>query len=322
MRLLQTLSNLLFFLLPWIISSAHLKAQSSIPPASSRSLDALLQDYAFRAFLRPHTGIPYHGDVPSNFTGIQVTAMRLRSGSLRTRGVQAYNEFQIPVGVVVQPYVERLVLVYQNLANWSSFFYPLPGYTYLTPVLGLLTYDASNLSATNLPELEIKASDKPILIRFPQLKSVPLGSTPQCVWFDLHGLAEFSNLTSDNVCSTLQQGHFSVVAESSAPSVPPPPPDEGSKNPTSGGGRGDGKEDDKSRVWIIAGSVVGGLVLLVLLSFLAFWVQRYKHKNQMQQMEKAAEVGEALHMTSVGNTRAPVAMGTRTQPVLENEYVP
>ncbi|KAF5195558.1 hypothetical protein FRX31_014855 [Thalictrum thalictroides] len=309
----KLLSRLLSLLLLCLISSAQ-----SIPPPSSRSLDALLQDYAFRAFLRPRTGIPYHGNVPSNFTGIQITAMRLRSGSLRTHGVKSYNEFQIPVGVLVQPYVQRLVLVYQNLANWSSLYYPLPGYTYLTPVLGLLTYDASNLSATNLPELEIKASDKPIFIRFPQLKSLPQTSTPQCVWFDLHGLPEFSNLTSDNVCSTLQQGHFSIVAESSAPSpAPSPPTDEGPKNPTGGG-----EDEDKSRVWIIVGSVVGGFLLLVLLGFLVFWVQKYKHKNQMQQMEKAAEVGEALHMTSVGNTRAPVAMGTRTQPVLENEYVP
>lgn len=67
---------------------------------------------------------------------------------------------------------------------------------------------------------------------------------------------------------------------------------------------------------------MGGLALLVLLSLLVLWLQKYKHRKKMQQMEKAADVGEALRMTPVGDTKAPAAMVTRTQPVLENEYVP
>ncbi|KAD7479307.1 hypothetical protein E3N88_02443 [Mikania micrantha] len=39
-------------------------------------------------------------------------------------------------------------------------------------------------------------------------------------------------------------------------------------------------------------------------------------------MEKAADAGEALHMTTVGNTKAPAATTTRTQSTLETEYVP
>ncbi|MCD7448547.1 hypothetical protein HAX54_044151 [Datura stramonium] len=42
----------------------------------SASLDSVLQDYAFRAFVRPRTGIPYDGNVPLNFTGIKVAALR------------------------------------------------------------------------------------------------------------------------------------------------------------------------------------------------------------------------------------------------------
>ncbi|GFY83886.1 transmembrane protein, putative [Actinidia rufa] len=287
-----------------------------------RALDALLQDYAFRAFVRPRTGIVYDGVVPSNLTGISISAMRLRRGSLKTRGVKAYKEFEIPVGVVVQPYVKRLVLVYQNLGNWSTVYYPLANYVYLAPVLGLLAYNASDLSAKNLPELDIRASGQPISLKFSDVKSVPDGSVAKCVWFDLHGLVNFSNVVSGNVCSTFEQGHFSIVVESTAPSpapVSPAPPGEvPNEGPTT---RGGGKKKNTT-VWIVVGSVVGGLALLVFLGVLAVWVQGYKHRKKMQQMEKAAEVGEALHMTSVGNTKAPSATVTRTQPTLESEYVP
>ncbi|KAA8543625.1 hypothetical protein F0562_021629 [Nyssa sinensis] len=160
------------------------RAQS--PELSARALDSLLQDYAFRAFLPPKTGIPYNGRVPSNLTGIKVSALRLRSGSLRKRGFSSFKEFHIPIGVVEQPYVERLVLVYHNLQNWSSLYYPLPGFTYLAPVLGLLAYDASNLSASDLSELDIRASQNPILITFFNASS---GLSPKCVYFGLDGLA-------------------------------------------------------------------------------------------------------------------------------------
>lgn len=300
-----------FFWLPWL---SDVGAQST---GSARALDALLQDYAYQAFKalnKPKTGIPYDGAVPLNLTGIGLSALRLRSGSLRSRGVTMYKEFEIPKGVVVTPYVERLIFVYQNLGNLSSVYYPLPGYAYLAPVLGLLPYDASNLSATNLPELHINASDKPISIKFQGVSSVPAGSVAKCVWFDLDGFPNFSNAVSGNICSTAQEGHFGIVVESNAPAPSPPP----SVVPRPSGGEKGGT----SKVWIIVGSVVGGLALLVLLAFLVLWLRKYKRRKKMQQMEKAAEVGEALRMTSVGNTKAPAAMVTRTQPIIENEYMP
>ncbi|WJX93316.1 hypothetical protein P8452_74856 [Trifolium repens] len=112
---------------------------------STRDLDTLLQDYAFKALSSPKTGLPYDAKLPNNLTGIKVSAMRLKSGSLRTRGFQNYKEFHIPIGVIEKPYVKRLVLVYQNLGNFSEKFYPLPnGFSYLTPVLGLLPYSGVN----------------------------------------------------------------------------------------------------------------------------------------------------------------------------------
>ncbi|GMI93109.1 hypothetical protein like AT3G08600 [Hibiscus trionum] len=311
MRLFPSLAMLvpflcLFFLCPTLLAQS-LETNVSSTSAAARALDGLLQDYAYRAFVRPKTGVPYDGVVPSNLTGIQIAAMRLRSGSLRTRGVRVYKEFQIPIGVVERPYVERLVLVYQNLGNWSLRYYSLPNYTYLAPVLGLLAYDASDLSAKNLPELDLRASGDPIKINFSDVESAPDGSVPKCVWFDLHGLVKFSNLTAPNECSSLQQGHFSIVTESISPPSRPP--------------EREGNESNDRRRWIIVGSVVGGVALLALLVFLVLWARKCKRRKKMQEMEKAADAGEALRMTSVGDTKAPSATVTRTQPTLENEYV-
>lgn len=307
--------------LPLLLLSLPFSNASQLPPdagiISSRTLDALLQDVAFKAFsLRPKTGVPYDAKVPKNLAGVRVSAMRLRSGSLRTRGVQSYNEFQIPIGVVEQPYVERLVLVYHNLGNWSEKFYPLPGYSFLAPVLGLLSYSGSNLSASELPELDIRASDKPILIKFTDVKSAPSGSVPKCVYFDLHGSVQFDILLHGNVCSTVQQGHFSIVVESN---IAPSPEPAAVAFAAAVGGSG-GKK--KSKVWIIVASCVGGCLLLVILGLSVARVRRIKRGMKIQELELAAESNETLQMASIGGTKAPLAVGTRTRPTIENDYIP
>ncbi|KAL5164330.1 hypothetical protein HKD37_18G049671 [Glycine soja] len=311
----------LLSLLPLLLSPQFSSAQ--LPPdtgISSRTLDAILQDCAFKAFLRPKTGVPYGGQVPRSLNGIRVSAMRLRSGSLRTRGVERYKEFQIPIGVVEQPYVERLVLVYHNLGNWSEKFYPLPGYTYLAPVLGLMPYSGANLSASELPELDIRASDKPILINFPHVKSAPLGSVPKCVYFDLHGSVQFDILLHGNVCSTVQQGHFSIVVESNAPS--PAPAAAAVAAAAAADVRKSGSARNKSKVWVIVASLVGGCLLLIMLSLLVAKVRRTKKGMKIQQLEWAAESNETLQIASIGGTKAPLAVGTRTRPTIENDYIP
>ena len=299
-----------------ILCACQCKSQSPNPSTtSSRQLDSLLQDYAFRAFdHRPHTGTIYDAAVPSNLTGIGLAVVRLRNGSLRSKGVPSYKEFQIPSGVIIQPYVTRLAFVYHNLGNWSSVYYPLPGFTYLTPVLGLLAYRAANLTATNLNELDVVASKSPILIKFTDVKSVPSGLTAQCVWFDLDGLPEFRDLVSDDVCSIYRQGHFSIVVNSTGLAPPPAP----SPSPVPGPG---GKKTHKSRVWKVVVGVVGGFIGLVLLALLVAWMLRYRKNKKVAEMERRAELGESLQMARVGATQAPVASGTRTQPVLESEYV-
>ncbi|KAK7287049.1 hypothetical protein RIF29_00038 [Crotalaria pallida] len=289
----------------------HVKAQPS--SNSSQQLDALLQQYAYKALVNPTTGTIYNAtqQLPSNLIGIKVAALRLRSGSLRRKGHKMYNEFSIPKGLIETPYVERLVLVYQNLGNLSTrYYYPLLNYTYLTPILGLIAYDGSNLSATNLQVLHINATHDPIIVKFHDVKSPPKGTMAKCVWFDLNGASNFSNVIKGNTCHASQQGHFSIVVNSNATSP-------------KGGGGVENKSEISNKVWIIIiviVSVVGGIALVVVLSLLVLWMKKFKQKKRMQKMEKAADVGEPLHMTSVGYTKAPAATVTRTQPTLEHEY--
>ncbi|KAJ0471462.1 hypothetical protein HanHA89_Chr15g0596471 [Helianthus annuus] len=293
---------------------------------TARLLDAVLQDYAYRAFITPKTGISFNGSVPNNLTGIQISALRLRSGSLFTRGVPVYQEFKIPTGVIAQPYVERLVFVYHNFGNWSSFYYPLPGYIYLAPVLGLLAYNGSDLSARNLTELDIRASDEPISIEFGSVKPAPDGSksNPMCVSVDLHGQVNFTNVVSGNKCLTFKQGHFSIVVKSKSKANPPSAPVSPSLVPpaTSEIVKPDKGFRISSKVWVYVIYVVGGFVVLGWLVLLVLWVQGCKKRKMMHKMERAAEGGEQLHMTMVGSMKAPVAMVTRTQPTLETEHAP
>ncbi|PRQ18558.1 hypothetical protein RchiOBHm_Chr7g0207381 [Rosa chinensis] len=61
------------------------------------------------------------------------------------------------------------------------------------------------------------------------------------------------------------------------------------------------KKKSNSKMWIIVGSVLSGLPLLV---FMLVWVHKYKERKHLEEMEKAADLEEALHMTTVGDTKA------------------
>lgn len=312
----HTILILLVTLLSPIIES---QSVLSIPKINSaRVLDAALEQYAFNAFVNPKTGVAYDGMVPRNLTGIQIAALRLRTGSLFTRGVQMYKEFRIPKGVIEQPYVERLVFVYQNLGNRSEMYYHLPGYMYLAPVLGLLAYNGTDISSENRSELEIQASDEPISIEFGSVRPAPHGSNPMCVWIDIHGQVNFTKVVSGNRCWAFKQGHFSIVVKSK-PVPPSPAPVPPATSEVVKPGKNGGID---SKVWVFVIYVAGGCVLLVLLAVSGLWICGYKKRKKTRRMERAAEGGEPLHMTMIGGMKAPAAMVTRTQPTLETEYVP
>ncbi|KAG0466502.1 hypothetical protein HPP92_018082 [Vanilla planifolia] len=216
--------------------------------------------------------------------------------------------------------LKGLPLFTKNLGNWSSFYYPIRGYSYLAPILGLLAYSAANLSAISLPELEIMASSLPITINFSNARPVPSGLTAKCVWFSLNGSVELFDPFASNVCSTYRQGHFSIVVNSTM--VPPAPaPSPAAAQVPAGFPMTNPVEEHKSKAWKIAVSVVVGFVGILLLSLLITWLVSNRKKKEFIEMQKREDAGEILRMGRVRNTRLPMAPMTRTQPVIESGYV-
>lgn len=307
--------------------------------SSQGSLDNVLQKYAYRSLFHPKTGIIYDAQVPNNMSGIKVNAVRLRSGSLRSRGI-LYNEFDVPPGIVAKPYVRRLVIVYHNLGNWSSQYYSNSGFGFklrfklVAPVLGLLAYDYSNFSSGNIEEIEIYATKKPISISF-TTAVFPRALTPMCISFHLNGTVSVSNVSSyPNICTTYNQGHFSLAVESVVPapapspstkpiqvsSFAPPPskqvpgsiPDVASETP---------KKQKTSTLRAALGPFLGGFTVLGMMGLLVYWFIRRREMSMITKLEYQADKGEALQTALIGNSRAPVAPGVRTQPMLESENV-
>ncbi|XP_076908533.1 uncharacterized protein LOC143565452 [Bidens hawaiensis] len=281
----QILTVLILLMLPIIIESQSLNIPG-IEPA--RILDALLQDYAYRAFILPKSD---NATVPNNLTGIQTSALSLTHATLFAKGVPVYKEFNIPTGIITQPSVQQLVLVYQNLGNQSTKYYPLPGYEYLAPVLGLLAYNASDQLPKTRPELEIQASGEPIYIDFGPVKPTPHGSNPICVWVDLHGQANFTNVRSGNRCLAFKHGHFSIVAKSE------------STQPSS-------KSEDEfgSRLWFYIFCPFVGISLVCIVVIYVLGIRACLIKRRL------------LHGTGGGGEATVVS--TTQKPTLETQNVP
>ncbi|KAF3681433.1 putative succinate dehydrogenase [ubiquinone] iron-sulfur subunit 3, mitochondrial-like [Capsicum annuum] len=296
---------IIWFLIPFLVGS-----ESTV----KSSLDSLLQQYAFRelTWQRTRTGVPYDAYVPSNLMGIKVSAMILKRHTLKRRVYGYYKEFFIPSGIIVEPYVKKLVLVYQNLGNWSSFYYPLPGYTHLAPVLGILAYDANDLYATNLPELDILALEDPITIWFPNVQPAPEGSFPKCVCFYSNDLVEFGDVKDGNTCETRIQGHFSIVAEVKAAPSPSPTPsaNEIAPSPSPTADEND-HQNIYSKMWAI--SLV--FLFFALKGILFVIVKKSGLLEIKQRLYDSAAVVQPL----LRNTAVPLEAPIR--PLPENDYV-
>lgn len=201
--------------------------------------------------------------------------------------------------------------MYHNLGNWSSVYYPLAGYLFLSPVVGLLAYNASHFPAKKLPELDLRSSENPILIKFKSFIVPPNGVSPKCVFFDLFGGVEFNHVLNGSVCASVNQGHFGVVVEESCPVPENPIAFDGS----GGGGRG------RNIGWWVCGVVGGGIWVVVVVVGMWWAVRRCRQRRRVDKMEHAAENRVPLAAAIVGNVMMPVAMEIRTKPVLENKYV-
>lgn len=282
------------------------KAQSI---KSAHLLDLYIRDYTFNS-LDKHfrTGIAQSVNLPANLSGIWVNTIRLRCGSLRRYGAHL-KEFHLGSGVVVHPCIERVLLISQNLGyNWSAIYYGnynLSGYELVTPVIGLLAYNADeDVNDMNPFQLGIVAEEKPLTIDFTNIsrfKDAEGGIIPLCASFEGDGRMTLAKPLSPNICVAKRHGHFGLVIES--------PP-----------------EQFKKRIsqWKVAvGSTIGAALGAFLLGLLLVaMLVRVKKRSRMEALERRAYEEEALQVSMVGHVRAPTASGTRTTPIIEHEYIP
>lgn len=276
---------------------------------SARLLDLVLRDYTIRSYngTRSRTGMLHAVHLPANFSDIRLDTVRFRCGSLRRYGAQV-KEFKLEIGVKVSPCLERVIVIRQNLGNsLSSVYYEsynLSGYQLVSPVLGLLAYNAGHKrNNTNPFELRILAGKTPIKVDFSNTTRVQgQGTVPLCATFGRDGKVTLANQTSPYVCVTSQHGHFGLVMESPS----------------------ELQEGKKMSWWKVAmgasiGAVLGTFLLgLLLVAMFA----KVKKRSRMEELERRAYEEEALQVSMVGHIRAPIAAVTRTTPSLQDEYTP
>ncbi|KAF6172958.1 hypothetical protein GIB67_006334 [Kingdonia uniflora] len=270
---------------------------------SRDSLDDFLRDSAFDTLVHPRTGVLYKANLPASISGMEVSIVRIRSGSFYARGAN-FSGFNIPSRIIPVPYVKRIAIIYQNLGNWSSLYYDVPGYSMVTPVVGFFAYDAPNTSVDGTPKINLSAIDTPISITFPQL-ALPQGSNSsvlRCVRLGVNRSIDFSDMVTPSVCNTHVEGHFTVVI----PALQPKKTE---------------KKNDK--IWKLAAiGFVSGFVALVLIGLFGITVFKFVKLRKIGKMEKRADEGEAFDTVWIGSSKMPSATFSRTQPVLEHRETP
>ncbi|XP_050378014.1 uncharacterized protein LOC126795211 [Argentina anserina] len=277
---------------------------------SARLLDLLIRDYTFKTYdTYFKTGTLHNVHLPANFSGIRVDTVRFRCGSLRRYGAQV-KEFHLGTGVSVNPCAERVMVVTQNLGyNWSSIYYAnynLSGYQLVSPILGLLVYNAgTDVNFSNPFEVGIQALENPITIDFKNITRVnnELGLTrPLCASFEGDGKVTLAREASPYICVAKRHGHFGLVVEKPSPV----------------------QLRKKVSQWKVAiGITLGCAIGVFLLGFLLVaMLVKVKKRSRIEEMERRAYEEEALQVSMVGHVRAPTASGTRTTPTIEHEYKP
>ncbi|CAI8607628.1 unnamed protein product [Vicia faba] len=243
----------------------------------------------------PKTGIFYNTSLPSNYTGMKVRAVRMRTSSFYIRGLN-YSLLNVPPRVVPQPNRKRMVILYENFGNWSSHYFNVPtNYTMVAPVFGFVAYTSSKNAFIENEKMNLVTQGKPILIHFHHVRLHGKNDTPICVKFLENGRLKFNNMSKPYVCEAFGTGHYTLVIPSSL------------------------YNKSLFDIWWVLGFVIGfvGLVLLVLV--LVTLVKASK-KRKIKKLEKNSENGEAFDTFWIGETKMPLGSMVRTQPVLiEND---
>ncbi|KAK1374440.1 hypothetical protein POM88_030633 [Heracleum sosnowskyi] len=126
------------FMILTLASSTTMSSTEAQGIKSSRLLDLLIRDYTFQSYSNSFgTGQLHTIHLPANLSGIIVSTVRYRCGSLRRYGA-TFNEFHLGTG-----------------------------YQLISPVLGLLAYNAGDDMNFSTPyEVVIQAKKEPITIDF------------------------------------------------------------------------------------------------------------------------------------------------------------
>ncbi|KAL8114079.1 hypothetical protein AgCh_021095 [Apium graveolens] len=224
----------------------------------------------------------------------------IETTNIWARGIN-YSLIHIPPKTRIRPSVKRLDIVFHNLGNLSSYYYSLPNHRFLTPVIGFTTYSAERNTPANrssIQKLKLEGNNK-ILVRFQSI-SLKKGEklTKRCVRFRPNGNIVFSNVTSSNLCHVRGQGHFAIVVRRSTSFW----------------------KKQTNKWWAIGiGVGIGLLFMGILVGILLCNCARKKKVKSMQLQSKRSE---ALDSVWVGRSKMPTAGGIRTQPILENDYLP
>ncbi|XP_050235650.1 uncharacterized protein LOC126685746 [Mercurialis annua] len=258
-------------------------------------LDATICNYATKALQHNSGNKLLNISLPGNLSGIQASVLRIRSGSLWERGGNV-SSINIPSGIIPFPFVKRLAIVYQNLGNMSKYYYKVPGYSLVSPVIGFLAYDASNLTQLGHKMMQIRIMGDPISIKFSKIGLNQGNSDLKCVKFGEGGLLQFRNLSEGNICHTQSGGHFCIVVQSSENKL-------------------------KRWVWWVIGFgvLVFGVILVGLILVSSYKLVRSK---MIEKMEGESEKGVAFDVKWIGKSKMPSASMVRTQPALENGDIP
>ncbi|GLU00768.1 hypothetical protein SLE2022_181130 [Rubroshorea leprosula] len=265
------------------------------------ALDALIRLYVNQTLSMHRTGTLYSVLLPSNFSGMNASAIRLRSRGFGRKGANL-GFVTIPPAVRTAPSVKRIAVVYQNLGNLSSKYYQISGYNLVAPVIGFKAYDASNIISFGDQELAFKVTADPISIHFPGAAEAQ-NRTLQCVKFGNDGSVQYvGNMTQPNVCTTKETGHYSLVIVSSPPTASPE------------------KKGRLWRWWVIWFPI--GFIGLVSLILVGVLVVKLVRRRRIRKMEKESEKGVAFETFWIKGNKMPSASMIRTQPALEHDYIP
>ncbi|KAM7261184.1 hypothetical protein ACFE04_026659 [Oxalis oulophora] len=270
------------------------------------SLDQVFLDYANSTLSKHRTDRLYEVVLPSNFSDMDLSVIRIRSSTFWKKGVE-FGCFHIPKRVIPMTYEKRIAIVYENLGTLSNYYFrPPSGYKFVAPVIGFEVYDATNVSSLGTTKLTLIITGDTISINFTSIMiSNNSTLTPKCVKLSPDGsILESTNMTKRNVCFSEDSGHFSVV-------VPSPTTPEIVKK----------KKNEKVwQRWVVG--LAAGLGILGLLIVVMMVVLRLLKKRKVRKMEEVSEKEVALDRIIVGRSVMPCAAMIRTQPTIENDLVP